>query len=503
MEFVFIVSRLALAATFLVAGLAKLADQKGTQTAITGFGGSAAISRGLALIVPVAELTVAVLLLPGSTARWGALGALCLLVAFSAAITANLLRGKTPDCRCFGQLKPTPIGPSTLVRNGVLAVLAVLVAWKGWHTSPGITHAVASLSAGEQLGVAAGVVLAVAVAWQGWLILGLFAQQGRLLMRLEAAELALERNSTALPGLPGLPVGNLAPDFDLPGLDGRQVTLDQLRAPGRPLLLVFTDPECGSCRELLPEIATWHEDESSPFSVALITRAGGKYDRRGKLPPVLLQALDEVSRSYLVAGTPSAVIIRTDGIIAAPLVAGADAIRELVANMKGEPCANPRRNGDVESVNRPVLALPRSPEVGQAAPDFSLVDLGGLTVDLAQFRGEELGIVFWGPHCDFCAQMLDDLKTLEADPGARKLLFVSTGSVEENQTQGLRSPVLLDREAKVSEFFGADGTPMAVLIDRDGKIASTMAAGAPAVLTLVQMPAAALALAVGSNGRET
>jgi peroxiredoxin len=502
MEFVLIVSRLILTATFLVAGLAKLADQNGTRTAIAGFGASSAIARPLAFLVPVAELAVAVLLIPGSTAQWGAFGALALLAAFSAAIAANLLRGKKPDCRCFGQLKPTPIGPSTLVRNCGLGAVAVFAAWQGGLSRPGVIDALAGLTASEQLGLAAAIVLAAAIAWQGWLILGLLAQQGRLLLRLEAAEAALGRNASASPSLPGLPVGNLAPGFALPDLDGRQVTLDQLRAPGRPLLLVFTDPECGSCRELLPEVAAWHADKSSPFSVALITRRGGKYDKGANRPPVLLQAVDEVSRSYLVAGTPSAVIIRTDGIIAAPLVAGADAIRELVANMKGEPCGNPRHDGDGESANRPVLALPRSPELGKVAPTISLPDLAGATVDLAQFRGEEVGIVFWGPHCDFCAQMLDDLKMLEADSGARRLLFVSTGSIEDNQAQGLRSPVLLDRDAKVAKLFGADGTPMAVLIDRDGRIASTMAAGAPAVLTLVQTPAAAVALAVGSFGRE-
>ena len=84
--------------------------------------------------------------------------------------------------------------------------------------------------------------------------------------------------------------------------------------------------------------------------------------------------------------------------------------------------------------------------------------------------------------------MLPDLKAWEAHPpeGAPQLLVVSTGSVEENRAQGLRSPVVLDQGFTAGRAFGADGTPMAVLVDAEGRIASTLVTGAAEVLALAR-----------------
>jgi len=82
--------------------------------------------------------------------------------------------------------------------------------------------------------------------------------------------------------------------------------------------------------------------------------------------------------------------------------------------------------------------------------------------------------------------MLDDLKDWEANPPeeAPKLLVVSSGTVAENKTMGLRSAVVLDQGFSVGSAFGASGTPSAVLVDSEGKVASEVAVGAPAVLGL-------------------
>jgi peroxiredoxin len=126
--------------------------------------------------------------------------------------------------------------------------------------------------------------------------------------------------------------------------------------------------------------------------------------------------------------------------------------------------------------------------VGERAPEFTLPDLSGKQVSLADFRGDPTLALFWNPGCGFCQRMLDDLKAWEAKPseGAPRLLVVSTGSVEENEAMGLRSPVLLDQGFSVGNLFGANGTPMAVLVDAEGNIASEVAAGAPDVLALAR-----------------
>jgi hypothetical protein len=83
--------------------------------------------------------------------------------------------------------------------------------------------------------------------------------------------------------------------------------------------------------------------------------------------------------------------------------------------------------------------------------------------------------------------MLPDLQAWEANPPAEapQLLVVSTGTVEANREQGIRSPLVLDQGFGVGRSFGAKGTPMAVLVDGEGKIASELAAGAPPVFALL------------------
>ena len=117
-------ARVLLAALFTVAGLAKLADRAGTRKTVEDFGVRSRAAGALAVALPVLELTVAGLLLPASTALYGALGALVLLGLFTGAIAWSLARGRAPDCHCFGQLHSAPASSKTLARNVVLLAVA-------------------------------------------------------------------------------------------------------------------------------------------------------------------------------------------------------------------------------------------------------------------------------------------------------------------------------------------------------------------------------------------
>src|SRR5215203_5149372 len=169
MDTVLLFARLLLAAVFIVAGGAKLADREGSRRAVADFGVPAALAAPLGVLLPLAELAVAVALIPTSTAFWGAVGALVLLLLFVAGIGANLARGRKPDCHCFGQLHSSPVGWSTLARNGVLAAIATFVVWQGLEgeVGPSVIGWLAALSNTQQLIVVGGtVVLAlVAVQW--------------------------------------------------------------------------------------------------------------------------------------------------------------------------------------------------------------------------------------------------------------------------------------------------------------------------------------------------
>ncbi len=516
MDLVLLLARLLLAVVFIVAGLAKLADRAGSRQALIDFGVPARLAPVLGILLPLAELAVAVALIPTAWAWWGALGALALLLLFAAAIGYNLARGRTPDCHCFGQLHSAPVGWSTLVRNLVLAVVAGFVVGLG-RTTTGASAVdwLGTLTIAQRMELVVGVLVVALLVVEGWALLRLLRQYGHLLLRLQEVEKKLAESGTQAtaeaspPAAAGLPVGTAAPAFGLPGLYGETITLDFLRASGKPVLLVFSDPGCGPCNALLPEMGRWQRDYAGKLTLALISRSTPEANRAKVsghgIMQVLLQRDREVAAAYQAHGTPCAVLIRADGTISSALVCSAEPIRALVAQAVGLPVLTSlpvaATNGTGHGLPMAAAAngsgvaaapgQPARPQVGEPAPGFTLPNLSGQTVNLSDFRGEKTLVLFWNPGCGFCQQMLADLKAWEAQPpqGAPKLLVLSTGGVEVNQALGLRSPVLLDEGSTVGPKFSVHGTPMAVLVDAEGKIASEVAAGAPAVLALAGLAA--------------
>jgi uncharacterized membrane protein YphA (DoxX/SURF4 family) len=244
MDAALLIARLVLAGVFALAGVAKLSDLEGSRKAIIDFGLPAVLASPLALLLPLAELAVAAALIPASTAWWGALGALGLLVLFVVGISLNLARGRKPDCHCFGQLHSAPAGWKTLARNGVLAAVAGFVLWEGYDVAgPSAISWLGALSAAQLLALVGGVLVLSLLAGQWWFLAHLLRQNGRLLVRLEILEesvaaggsLAPSQNGTALhQEAEGLPVGSAAPEFGLSGLHGETLTLEALRASDKP-----------------------------------------------------------------------------------------------------------------------------------------------------------------------------------------------------------------------------------------------------------------------------
>ena len=187
-----LVCRVVLVAVFIVAGVAKLADLEGSRRAVREFGVPSRFAGLVGRLLPVGELAVGAALLITPAARFGALGAGILLLAFVAAIGAALASGREPDCHCFGQVHTAPAGPRTLARNVGLLGLAGFVAIGGW-TQPGIsaTDWTGRVSAAWLVAIVAGVVIAGLIGFQIWFSLQLLAQNGRTISRLAELEGAI------------------------------------------------------------------------------------------------------------------------------------------------------------------------------------------------------------------------------------------------------------------------------------------------------------------------
>ncbi len=523
MEFLLLLARIVLAVTFLVSSIGKFLDLQGSRKAMRDFGVPESMAGPASFGLPIVELITALLLIPTSTAWWGAILSFLLLATFVGGIAYNMSQGRAPDCHCFGQIHSEPAGTRTLIRNGLLGLVALFIILFGtdrWSFSYGSAGAslfgwMGDLSTFEIIATILFIALIVAVAAIGYILVHLLGQNGRVLLRLDSIE-AGQQNSGA-PGIaaapaaaaaaapaPGLPVGTAAPAFKLEGLFGETQTLDAIRSNGLPTMVLFTDPTCGPCNALLPDVGKWQRDNIGKLNIAVIT-SGSAEDNKAKVSEhgisnVLIQQNRAVSNDYKAIGTPSAVLIDRTGKIASPVSGGGEAIRTLLASSTGLAAARPAApaaaaaavpaaaaaNGGAPAAPAKPAAPQRPNLVGQAAPDMELPDLDGKTVKLSDYKGKQALLVFWNPGCGFCKKMVDDIKAWETDKpdGAPEVILVSTGTVEANKAMGLSSTTVLDDGFVTGRKFGATGTPSAILIDPTGKIASEIAVGSPNVIAL-------------------
>ena len=477
LEVSLLAGRLVLAGVFLVAAVAKLLDRDGTRHAVQEFGAPAALAGPLALALPLAELAVAVLLIPTGAAIAGAAGALALLALFSAAIALSLARGLTPDCHCFGQLHSAPAGRTTLARNGALgAVAALVLAGSLAEPATGTFEWADGLSTAELLAVGLGLTLALVVAAGVAAFLKLLRSYGRALVRVERLEAVLAQAGHDLDGVDeaaptGLELGTPAPAFSLADAReaGARVTLDDLLEPRLPLLLVFTSPGCGPCAALMPDLANWQSAHGDRLRVTVLGQGEpdelrDEAERHG-LRTVLADADGELYAAYEASGTPSAVLVTPEATIGSRLAAGPAAITELVAAVLDRP------------------GLP----VGAAAPSLEhLTPLDGR----GPAQSRESLVLFWNPDCGHCRTMHTDLLAWEAaaNGSSPQLVVISTGSEESTRAEGFAAPLLLDPDWSAGRAFGASGTPSAVMLDADGRVSSELLVGAEAILGRARRP---------------
>lgn len=320
MSLIIVLIRIALSVVFSLAGITKLMDQAGTREAVENFGAPRGSAPAVALILPFVELAIAIGLLFSQTTAISSGAGFLLLGVFIVAISVNLARGQTHDCHCFGQLYSRPLGWPTLVRNIIFGLGAAFVFWQTTlAASPNIVATLGALSAvGWSLLAAAVAVLVAAF---------IYLQYRH--RKAEAAKVGPE----------GLPIDTIAPDFELPAYHGGTRSLRQLLVPGKPLLLLFTNPHCGPCVVLFKEIKEWQDAHQDRLTIALISRGTIKDNfvnvARNNLGEVLLQKEREIGEKYGGLMTPTGVVVNPDGRIASRIAGGADEIRNLLRSAVG------------------------------------------------------------------------------------------------------------------------------------------------------------------------
>lgn len=316
-----LLSRVVLCAIFLLAGLTKLAAPDSTREMLAGFGVRSRALTMLALALPAVELGIAVALILPPTAYAGALSAFALLALFTGVIGFNLMRGRQPYCNCFGQISSAPVNSLTLVRNVSLTGVALLVVVAGPDMATTRLNEVFGISQQAALAWAGGAILLA-------ILLFIAVVQVAILRRLTGLDEGNVRAGPAFSGPTesgGLPEGAPAPSFGLVDTRGKFVTLEELLAPGHPLILYFSKPDCPPCAALADEVGRWQRNYAGSFDITRISDRAVEGDEYA-----LLQANNEVARAYDCWGTPCAVLVTREGRIGSIAAQGASAIRSLV-----------------------------------------------------------------------------------------------------------------------------------------------------------------------------
>ena len=342
------------------------------------------------------------------------------------------------------------------------------------------------------------------IAFGVWLGYQLVRQNGRILLRLEEIEKRIApRPPNDRREAGGLPVGTLAPDFELPDLAGVRHKLSGIR--GQDLLLIFFNPNCGFCTKMAADLAALPAEGGEGRAVPVVVTTGDVEQNRklvehyGIRCPVLLQKEMEVASKFRAHGTPMGYRIDGAGRIASELAVGAESLLQLAAAAApSQRDAVPSANGHAAIVHQPDPSLARSRlnrsglKAGEVAPEFRLPRIDGGELSLADLRGRRVLLVFSDPNCGPCDELAPELQQIHVERSDLQVLLLSRRDMEASCAKAaalrLTFPIVMQRQWEISLKYAMFATPIAYLIDEQGVLLSNVAVGVQPILALADVP---------------
>jgi len=106
-----------------------------------------------------------------------------------------------------------------------------------------------------------------------------------------------------------------APGATRVDVTGKTIRLSNYR--GSKMLLLFWNPGCGFCQQMLPDLKKWEErpPKGAPQLVLVSTGSADANKEQGLRSPILLDQNFSVGSAYGADGTPMAVVIDAQGKI--------------------------------------------------------------------------------------------------------------------------------------------------------------------------------------------
>jgi methylamine utilization protein MauE len=303
---------LALAALWVLAGVSKLRRQTDFRLTLLDFEVSPLLVQPIGIIIPLFEIVLGATIVIPQFIRLSAWAMLGTLTVFSVAVLQALIRGRTPQCHCFGQLSASPITWKTLLRNAGIAIAVFWIATRA--PMPSMAHFGASIVRNLSVSPLALIVVIVLTAY-AYAILNLMRQNGALLVEVSRLAAALHGGFISDDSIRH-GKGTALPDVTLTDSRGRGPVMTN-EVIGKFALLVFVSPHCENCRAVVASISKWRKETGSILRIQIIASgspAANAIAFPDVLPEVLIQESVELASAVGCARTPCAVLVR-EGVV--------------------------------------------------------------------------------------------------------------------------------------------------------------------------------------------
>ena len=115
------------------------------------------------------------------------------------------------------------------------------------------------------------------------------------------------------------------------------------------------------------------------------------------------------------------------------------------------------------------------PTIGESAPEFSLVDLGGGRVRLSDFRGKVVLLNFGASWCPPCKEEMPGFQNVFLKYRNKGFAVITVALDDSNPSSmvkelGIRFPVVMPDEKISGDYGNIVHIPVSFLIGKDGKI---------------------------------
>jgi len=117
-------------------------------------------------------------------------------------------------------------------------------------------------------------------------------------------------------------------------------------------------------------------------------------------------------------------------------------------------------------------------EKGAPAPNFTLPDLNGKMVSLADYKDQVVLLNIWATWCRPCVEEMPSMEKLHQELKGEKFVILAV-SIDESGAKAVRPfmkkhklsfPALIDSAGTISSLYQTSGVPESFIIDKKGRI---------------------------------